>query len=129
VIVATSTDTGWGNGNGWISYQLTAGPYTGAYIYVAEGITPTAQAGETLTAGQQIGTFNGHSIEIGFASGQSDLALAHTIYHEGADTAAGRAMNQLLTTLGAPAGHQDTTGCGGPCPILGGPVPPVGSHV
>ena len=123
VVLVSTDDTGWGNGNGWISYQLTAGAYAGDYIYVAEGITPTVHQGEIVSAGWPIGEFNGHSIEIGFALGQDDLALAHTVYHEGADTAAGRAMNTLLTSLGAPGGHQDPTSCGGPCPIVGGPVP------
>ncbi len=123
VLLVSTTDTGWGNGDGWISYQLTAGAYAGDYIYVAEGITPSVSPGEVVSPGQQIGVFNGHSIEIGFALGQGDLALAHTVYHEGADTAAGRAMNALLVSLGAAAGHQDLTSCGGPCPIVGGPIP------
>jgi hypothetical protein len=56
-----------------------------------------------VAAGEPIGSFNSHSIEIGFADGQSDTALAHTAYSpDGADTAAGRAMNQLLRSLGAP---------------------------
>jgi hypothetical protein len=123
VVLVSTNDTGWGSGNGWVSYQLTAGAYTGDYVYVAEGITPTVNQGDLVSAGERIGVFNGHSIEIGFALGQRDLALAHTVYHEGADTAAGRAMNELLTSLGAPGGHQDPTSCGGPCPIVGGPVP------
>ena len=123
VVLVSTNDTGWGNGNGWISYQLTAGAYGGKYVYVAEGITPTVSQGEVLSAAQQIGIFSGHSIEIGFALGQGDLALAHTVYHEGADTAAGRAMNSLLISLGAAGGHQDLTSCGGPCPIVGGPSP------
>ena len=40
VVLVSTDDTGWGNGNGWISYQLTAGTYAGDYVYVAEGITP-----------------------------------------------------------------------------------------
>ena len=77
-----------------------------------------------MAAGQAIGSLNGHSIEIGFALGQADVALAHDVYHpDGADTAARRAMNQLLTSLGAPAGHPDTGDCGGPRPIVGGPIP------
>lgn len=124
IAIATSSDTGWGNGDGYVSYQLTAGSYAGNYIFVAEGITPSVHPGQLVAAGQPIGTFNGHSIEIGFALGQGDLALAHSVYHpDGADTAAGRAMNQLLTSLGAPAGHQDMGDCGGPCPIVDGPVP------
>ena len=125
-MLATTTDTGWGNGDGYVSYQLTAGSYAGDYVYVAEGITPTVHPGQLVAAGQPIGTFNGHSIEIGFALGQGDLALAHSVYQpDGADTAAGRAMNQLLTSLGAPPGHQDMGDCGGPCPTVGGPVPRV----
>lgn len=123
VILVSTTDTGWGNGDGWVSYQLLAGNYAGDYVYVAEGIAPTVQPGDLVSAGWQIGMFNGDSIEIGFALGQGDLALAHTVYHEGADTAAGRTMNQLLTSLGAPGGHQDPASCAGPCPIIGGPVP------
>lgn len=123
VVLVSTTDSGWGNGDGWISYQLTGGAYAGNYVFVAEGITPTVHQGELVAAGQPIGTFNGHSIEIGFALGQGDLALAHSIYHGGADTAAARAMNALLMSVGAPGGHRDLTSCGGPCPILGGPAP------
>ncbi|MGZ4215261.1 MAG: hypothetical protein ACXVHB_16080 [Solirubrobacteraceae bacterium] len=125
VTFVSTTDTGWGNGNGWISYQLTAGTYAGDYIYVAEGITPTVQPGDFVAAGQQVGIFSGHSIEIGFALGQGDLALAHSVYHEGADTAGGRAMNELLVSLDVPPGHRDMTSCGGPCPIVDGPSPPI----
>ena len=122
-MLVSNTDTGWGNGDGWVSYQLTGGSYAGAYVYVAEGITPSVHRGEALAAGQPIGTFNGHSIEIGFAAGQADIALANPAYHpDGADTAAGRAMNQLLTSLGARPGHRDMGDCGGTCPIVGGPV-------
>jgi hypothetical protein len=123
VVLVSATDSGWGNGDGWVSYELTGGEYAGAYIYVAEGLTPAVHQGQPIAAGQQIGTFNGHSIEIGFALGHGDLALAHTVYHEGADTAAGRAMNALLISLGAPAGHQDMTSCNGPCPVVNGPLP------
>lgn len=125
VVLVSTTDTGWGNGDGWVSYQLTGGSYAGAYVYVAEGITPTVHEGQLLAAGQQIGTFKGHSIETGFALGQGDLALAHSVYQEGADTAAGRAMNSLLVSLGSASGHQDTTSCAGPCAIVGGPIPLV----
>jgi hypothetical protein len=123
VVLVSTTDSGWGNGDGWVSYQLTSGSYAGDYVYVAEGITPTVRQGQPIAAGEEIGTFNGHSIEIGFALGQGDLALAHSVYHEGADTAAGRAMDALLISLGAPGGHRDMSSCGGPCPILRGPIP------
>ena len=75
---------------------------------------------------QQSGAFNGHSIETGFATRQADIALADPAYQpDGADTAAGRAMSQLLTSLGAPPGHRDMGDCGGPCPIVGERVPQV----
>ena len=35
VALDSSTDSGWGNGDGWVSYQLTAGSYAGDYVYVA----------------------------------------------------------------------------------------------
>jgi hypothetical protein len=125
IVLVSTADSGWGNGDGWVSYQLTAGRYAGDYVYVAEGITPTVRVGDLVAAGQQIGTFNGHSIEIGFAAGgQSDAALAHTVYAEGADTAAGRAMNDLLISLGAPGGHADAG-----APIIGGPVPRSAAQV
>ena len=54
---------------------------------------------------------------------QGDLALAHSVYHEGADTAAGRVMNQVLLLLGAPGGTRDQTSCNGPCPTVNGPQP------
>jgi hypothetical protein len=126
VVLVSSTDSGWGNGGGWVSYELTGGAYAGSYVYVAEGITPTVRQDQLVSAGQQIGTFNGHSTEIGFALGQGDLALAHGVYHEGADTAAGRVMNALLVALGAPTGRRDIASCGGPCPIIGGPAPASG---
>ena len=63
------------------------------------------------------------SIEIGFALGQRDLALGHSVYHGGADIAAGQINDQLLVSLRALSGHRDMSSCGGPCPVLGGPVP------
>ena len=36
---------------------------------------------------------------------------------------AGRAMNELLMSVGAQSGHRDVTSCGGPCPIVGGLTP------
>ena len=56
VVLVSTTDSGWGNGDGWVSYQLTGGAYAGDYVYVAEGITPTVRQGQVVAAGQQIGT-------------------------------------------------------------------------
>ena len=51
VVLVSTTDTGWGNGDGWVSYQLTGGAYAGDYVYVAEGITPTVRQGQLVAAG------------------------------------------------------------------------------
>ena len=32
-MLVSTTDSGWGNGDGWVSYQLTAGAYAGDYVY------------------------------------------------------------------------------------------------
>ena len=40
---------GWGNGNGWISYQL----HRRHLIYIADGITSTAHTGDTVAAGHK----------------------------------------------------------------------------
>ena len=49
VVLVSTTDSGWGNGDGWVSYQLTGGAYAGDYIYVAEGITPTVRQGQVVS--------------------------------------------------------------------------------
>src|SRR6185312_1620825 len=51
VVLVSTTDSGWGNGDGWVSYQLAGGAYAGDYVYVAEGITPNVHDGEPLTPG------------------------------------------------------------------------------
>jgi hypothetical protein len=46
------------------------------------------------------------------------------VYIEGGDTAADRAMSQLLVSLGAPGGHPDSGAAiaGGPVPATSGPL-------
>lgn len=53
VILVSTNDTGWGNGDGWISYQLTGGSYAGDYVYVAEGITPTVRQDQGYPEGSR----------------------------------------------------------------------------
>ena len=53
---------GWPNGGAGPSgqgvlYRLLDGPESGKIIYVYEGLKPTVSAGQTVVAGQQIGTF------------------------------------------------------------------------
>ena len=65
-------------------------------------------------------SLNGHSIEIGLALGQGDLALACSQrLPRGCRHSMCRAMDQLLLVLGVQRGHRDLTSCAGPCPVLG----------
>lgn len=71
-------------------------------IYYAEQLSPTVQVGQTVQAGEQIGTVaaSGTGLEIGFASGSSTLAQGTTGYVEGEVTKAGQAFRSFLASLG-----------------------------
>jgi hypothetical protein len=96
---------GWPNGGAGpaeqgVLYKLLDGPRAGQIIFVYEGITPTVRPGQTVLAGQQIGTFfDGSSIEIGFADA-AGTPLSHAIYHEGMVTPWGRRMASFLHSIG-----------------------------
>jgi hypothetical protein len=69
-------------------------------IYVYEGVDATAQAGQTVKAGQQIATFRpGGSIETGLAD-TAGVPLSHGEYIEGKVTVYGLKMLSLLQTIG-----------------------------
>jgi murein DD-endopeptidase MepM/ murein hydrolase activator NlpD len=93
----------WYQGQPAVFYQLTSGPAKGKVVYVAEQITPNVRAGQTLQAGQAIGTYarSGTGIETGWGtpSGQT-LARATTGYVEGQATAAGKSFSSFLSSLG-----------------------------
>ena len=103
------TGSGW-EGEGYVEYKLTAGPYAGRYVYYAEGVTPTVSVGQTLSAGQPVATIipgAPHGIEIGWGSGVGESSYAQQSgggYSEGALTAAGKAFSDLIASLGGPAG-------------------------
>ena len=102
--------------NGGVVYQLDDGPDQGKWDYVAEDVTPTIQAGETVRAGQEIATFaprgGAGCIEIGWASGPgspSPIALQDGGFQDGSGcaawrTAAGDNMSDLIHSLGGPYG-------------------------
>jgi murein DD-endopeptidase MepM/ murein hydrolase activator NlpD len=53
VVFSEANDSGW-NGGGYVAIQSAQNPN---YVYyAAEGLTPTVQVGQTVTAGQQIAT-------------------------------------------------------------------------
>ena len=101
--------SGW-EGGGYVEYKLTAGPYAGRYVYAAEGVTPTVSVGQTLSAGQPVGTIvpgSSTGVEMGFAAGVGESSYASQYgggYSEGQLTAAGQAFSDLVASLGGPAG-------------------------
>jgi murein DD-endopeptidase MepM/ murein hydrolase activator NlpD len=74
-------------------------------IYYAEQLAPTVKIGDTLAAGQQIGTVapSGTGLELGFWQGSRTLAQATGGYVEGQATHAGELFRQFLISLGVPA--------------------------
>jgi CSLREA domain-containing protein len=122
VTMASNTDSGpsscWAiscwPGGGIVVMRLLDGPFAGKYVYVAEHITVSVRAGQTVSAGQQIATlYAGYPwSEWGWAAGPGPEALAmadghwcHTCADVGDwSTIEGRNMNDLLMRLGAPSG-------------------------
>ncbi|MGI8712064.1 MAG: choice-of-anchor Q domain-containing protein [Solirubrobacteraceae bacterium] len=122
VTMASDTDSGpsscWAiscwPGGGIVVMRLLDGPFAGKYVYVAEHITVSVRAGQTVSAGQQIATLHGGYpwSEWGWAAGPGPEALAmadghwcHTCADVGDwSTIEGRNMNTLLMRLGAPSG-------------------------
>ncbi len=122
VTMASNTDSGpsscWAiscwPGGGIVVYQLLDGPFAGKYVYVAEHITVSVSAGQTVRAGQQIATlYAGYPwSEWGWAAGPGPEALGMTDGHAcpcgdpgGWSTIDGRDMNHLLVRLGTPSGY------------------------
>jgi CSLREA domain-containing protein len=122
VTMASDTDSGpsscWAiscwPGGGIVVMRLLDGPFAGKYMYVAEHITVSVRAGQTVRAGQRIATLHaGYPwSEWGWAAGPGPEALAmadghwcHTCADVGDwSTIEGRNMNALLVRLGAPSG-------------------------
>lgn len=100
-VVAISPN--WYAGQPYVQLQLLDGPQKGRYYYVAEQITPAVRPGQTVKAGQPIGTYapSGTGIEIGWGSptpGRTQ-AQATTGYSEGEQTAAGQNFRAFLGNL------------------------------
>lgn len=104
---AQSSGSGWPGLGGWVSYQLLDGPAAGRQVFVAEDFRPSVSAGQTVAAGQQIGTMSSGSagIETGWYSGHGHSSLAQDYggYSEGDHTALGDNFDALLVSLGVPA--------------------------
>jgi len=122
VTMASDNDSGplscWGitcwPGGGVVVYRLLNGPFVGKYVYVAEGITISVRAGQTVRAGEQIATLYDRSphMETGWASGKGPETLAIARGHQctcddpgGWSAIEGRNFDELLSELGAPSGY------------------------
>ena len=93
----------WYSGQPFVWLQLLEGGHAGQYYYVAEQITPSVTPGQTVNAGQPIGTYStsGTGLELGWATGSGQtLARATTGYTEGQATPAGQSFRQFLSSLG-----------------------------
>lgn len=86
-----------------VVFQLLSGPQKGKFYYIAEAINPNVRVGQTVRAGQQVGSYNpnGTGLELGWNSGPGQtLAQATTGYTEGQVTPAGQSFRNLLNNLG-----------------------------
>lgn len=101
----TAINQGWYNGQPQLVLKGADGsPFAGKFFYVAEGINPTVNVGDTVSAGDQLATFHqhGNGAEMGWAADASGrtLAQATTGYTEGAQTPAGASFRAFLGSLG-----------------------------
>jgi hypothetical protein len=97
---------------GIVVYRLSDGPFAGKYVYAAENITVSVDAGQILRTGQRIATAHDGFpyLETGWASGKGPETLAIADGHQcpcgdpgGWSTIEGRNFNRLLVALGAPS--------------------------
>jgi hypothetical protein len=120
---ATGSSAGW-PGGGWITYRLTDGPASGLMVYVAEDVTPTVQVGQHVSSSTVIANMysGGDGIETGWAmpdgaSAESQLPAAGGIGGGGPfPTMIGLNFEELLQSLGVPAGNNRTQPANGLLP-------------
>ncbi len=96
-----------------ITMRLLNGPDAGRFWYVSEAINSPLRVGQTVRAGQTIGTYNinGTGLELGWAGNAGGATLTQTTApqqiaarHTAAGTTAGRSFRNFLNGLGAGAG-------------------------
>ncbi len=105
-------------GGGIVVYKLLEGPFAGKYVYVAENITPTVHAGQTVKPGQTIAIehLGSPNMETGWAAGHGAETLAIKRGHQctcgdpgGWSAIEGQNFDRLLVWLGAPSGFLQPT--------------------
>lgn len=126
ISMASDNDAGplscWGiscwPGGGIVVYKLLAGPFAGRYVYVAEDVTATVRAGQTVRHGQRIAILHPGSdnMETGWAAGRGAETLAIKRGHQctcgdpgGWSSIEGQNFDRLLVWLGAPSGFLQPT--------------------
>ena len=107
-VVTSVYNGGWPSGV-YIAYQLTSGPASGEYVYVAESVRPAVSVGESVSSSTVLGTlYNGvDGIETGWANTGGDgttMAATSGQFYGANSTAYGYNFSQLLQSLGAPGG-------------------------
>ena len=106
-VVSSTYNGGWPGGT-FITYQLSSGPAAGLTVYAAEDIVPSVSVGQTVSAGEVIGTvYEGpDGIETGWADGGAGntMAMSAGQFYGSNSTAFGANFSQLLASLGAPPG-------------------------
>lgn len=93
----------WFAGQPFVWFQFLDGPEAGKFWYAAEQLIPSVKVGQTVQAGDPIGTVasSGTGQEFGFATANGEtLARATTGYTEGEQTQAGQDFAHFLTSLG-----------------------------
>lgn len=103
VVTLATASAGWPGGV-FIAYHLTGGPWAGQYVYVAEDLSISVSAGQSVGPGQVIATAygGGDGIETGWAAspGQWPIAAAYGHYTNGVPTSEGYSFQSVLRGLG-----------------------------
>lgn len=96
-----------------ITFKILNGPDAGKFYYISEAINSRVHVGQTVRAGQVVGTYNsgGTGLELGWAGNAGGATLTQTTApqevatrHSGSGTTAGRNFRNFLNGLGANAG-------------------------
>lgn len=103
----SAINSNWYSGQPQLVLAGAAGtPFAGKFAYVAEQLDPTVKVGDTVSAGDQLGTYasSGTGLELGWAANAQGETLARstTGYTEGQQTPAGSSFRAFLASVGVP---------------------------
>lgn len=103
----TAINPGWYSGQPQLVLAGAQGtPFAGKFAYIAEQILPSVKVGQSVNAGDQLGTYadSGTGLELGWAANAQGetQARATTGYTEGQSTPAGSSFRAFLASVGVP---------------------------